>query len=124
MVNRFTVNGQTYAAKPFTFKMMVDLNKLGIPLAKIGNMDVALLNAYFSICAGVDEDEAAELIEQHIINGGSLNEISEVVSKEMDESDFFRSISNRESEGTETDGTENPASGDAEKKRGRKPSVE
>lgn len=124
MVNRFTINNETYTAKPFTFKMLVDLNKLGIKTSDMSKLDMALMNAYFAICADIDEDEAAELIEKHVISGGDFDGIVEAMSKEMDDSDFFRALM----EQAETRTRENPPkSGEiseaAKPKRGRKPSA-
>ena len=125
MVNRFTLNKETYTAKPFTFKLLVDLNKMGIKIADMSKMDMALLNAYVAVCVDVDEDEAAELIEKHVIGGGKLEELIEVMSAEMEESDFFRALM----EQAETRTGENlPKSGEDSEtdrpKRGRKPNAE
>lgn len=127
MVNRFNVNGVTYTAKPFSFMTMVNLNKAGIPLAKFGTMELALINAYFAICADLDEEEAAKEIEAHVINGGELSDISNAMSKEMEESDFFRSISSRAQKNERENPAENPteiATATEKSKRGRKPKDE
>lgn len=123
MINRFTVNGVTYNAKPFNFKMLVDLNKFGIKTTEIQKMDMALLNAYFAICAEVDEDEAAEIIEEHVINGGDFDDITTSMTKEMEESDFFRALANKAKAGEGTNHPQGREESEAEKpKRGRKPS--
>lgn len=120
MINRFTVNGKTYVARPFNFFMVTRLSKLGIPIQKMGDMGEALINAYFAICADVDEEESARLIEKHIINGGDLDDITDAMAKEMNDSDFFRELANRGNKGTKEnpteDTTENPKA-----KKGRKP---
>lgn len=125
MVNRFTVNGVTYTAKPFSFEMMCDLEAYGVSISNIGTMSLSLIRAYFAICADIDKEEASKEIQTHIMKGGKLDDISEAMSKEMTDSDFFRALSGneeaREGENLAEDSTE---SASEKGKRGRKPSVQ
>lgn len=90
--NRFTVNGVTYIAKPFDFDLVCELEDLGVTFERIDKMPMSLIRAYFAICAETDKAQAAALIQNHMINGGKLDDITDAMSKEMDASDFFRSL--------------------------------
>lgn len=102
--NRFTVNGVTYTAKPFDFDLICDLEDMGVEIEKIQKMPMSLIRAYFAICAGTEPHIASTWIQEHLKRGGKLDDISEAMAKEMDESDFFRSLN----EDTETETSTNP----------------
>lgn len=91
-VNKFTVNGVTYAAKPFDFDMVCELEDMGVTFERIDKMPMSLIRAYFAICANTDKAQAAALIQNHMIKGGKLDDITDAMSKEMENSDFFRSL--------------------------------
>ena len=95
--NRFTVNGVTYTAKPFDFDMVCDLEDMGVSFERIDKMPVSLIRAYFAICANTDKEQAAALLQNHIVKGGQLNDITEAMAKEMENSDFFRAFQSDES---------------------------
>ena len=101
--NRFTVNGVTYTAKPFDFDLICDLEDMGVSFEKIDKMPMSLVRAYFAICAETSKEQAAALIQNHMIKGGKLDDLSDAMAKEMDESDFFRALQS----GEEKSSTEN-----------------
>lgn len=123
MVNRFTVNNVTYTAKPFDFGMICDLEALGVSISDADKKGMSFIRGYFAVCADMDKDEAAMEIQKHIINGGALDDISNAMAKEMNESDFFRAIADRNETGTDENPTTSEADSEVqtEKKRGRKP---
>ena len=90
------MNGVTYIAKPFDFDMVCELEDMGVTFERIDKMPMSLIRAYFAICADTDKAQAAALIQNHMINGGKLDDITEAMSKEMDSSDFFRALSKGE----------------------------
>lgn len=94
--NRFTVNGVTYTAKPIDFDMVCELEDMGVSFERIDKMPMSLIRAYFAICANTDKEQAAALLQNHIVKGGQLNDIIEAMSKEMVESDFFRAFQSGE----------------------------
>lgn len=91
-MSTFTVNGKEYQAKPFDFNMVCELEDMGIRLQDAAKKPMGMVRAYFSICAGRDKDFVGKEMEQHIIAGGSFEEIMNVLSDEMEKSDFFRSL--------------------------------
>lgn len=88
----FTVNGKKYKAKPFDFNLACDLEDLGISLQEAEKKPMSMVRAYFSFCIGRDKEYAGKEMEQHIINGGSFDDITKAMSEEMEKSDFFRGL--------------------------------
>ena len=101
--NRFTVNGVTYTAKPFDFDMVCELEDMGVTFERIDKMPMSLIRAYFAICANTDKAQASELIQKHMVMGGKLDDVTEAMSREMENSDFFRALQS----GEEKNSTEN-----------------
>lgn len=120
MVNRFSVNNVTYTAKPFDFGLICDLEEIGVSITNADRMGMSFIRAYFAVCADIDKEEAARRIQEHMINGGTLDEITDALTKEMNESDFFRALSEKNKAGENEDHTES-AGEVTPKKRGRKP---
>ena len=101
--NRFTVKGVTYTAKPFTYGMICKLEKYDVHFDKIEKLPNSLISAYFAICADISLEQAEELIQNHIINGGALDDITDPMAKEMNDSDFFRALSKKEEQTSTTE---------------------
>ena len=119
MVNRFTLNGVTYTAKPFTFGLLCDLEQVGgVDIKKLDSMSLSLMRGYLAVCADVDIREAEKIIEKHLANGGQFDDLSDAMAKEMEESDFFRSLSQSKQTGAGENYTESQAESG---KKGRKP---
>lgn len=110
--NRFVVDKVSYIAKPFDFDMVCELEDMGVTFERIEKMPMSLVRAYFALCAGVSKEEAASIIQRHLMNGGKMDDISEPMAKEMGDSDFFRAIS----QSKETDSTTTTATNKAKKK--------
>lgn len=110
MTRMFTVNNKRYVAKPFDFNMLCDLEDMGVSLETAQSKPVSMIRAYFGICAGKGKDFAGREIQEHLISGGSFDDILEAMGAEMNNSDFFQSLSKK----TETDATT-----DSEKKQTR-----
>lgn len=100
MANRFTVNGVTYTAKPFDFDLVCDLEDMGVVFEKIDNMPMSLIRGYFALCSNTNREIASQLIQKHLMSGGKLDDITEPMSKEMDNSDFFRALNEAEETGS------------------------
>lgn len=92
----FVVNGITYAPKPFTYNTICDLEDMGVSLQDMQNKPMSVVRAYFAVCTGKGAEFAGEQIEAHVINGGDFTAVLEAMNEEMEKSDFFRALQNRE----------------------------
>lgn len=100
MKKQFTINGKKYDARIFDFNMLCDMEDAGVTLEDMTKKPMSAVRAYFTACHGGDPAVAGHEIEQHIINGGDMTELMTVMSNTLSESDFFRSITKRETEET------------------------
>ena len=89
----FTVNGKEYPAKGFDFNMVCDLEDQGVSLEEAGKKPMSMVRAYFGICSGRGKEFAGKELEAHILGGGTLDSIAGAMSDKMEESDFFRNLS-------------------------------
>lgn len=96
----FIINGNTYNAKPFGFNLICDLEERGISLDSIADHPMSFMRVYLSICAKRDEDFAGEELDAHITNGGTFDDLMNVVKMEMDESGFFQALNKAEKKNT------------------------
>lgn len=112
-MKKFTINNQTYIAKPFDFNLVCDLEDMGIQLTQVGTKATSLIRAYFGVCSGLDKDSAGSELQEHVLNGGTFEEISEVIRHELDNSDFFRKLN-------ENQETETPEDAEEQTEKGKK----
>ena len=97
MSNIFVINEKTYVAKPFNFGLICDLEDLGVSLEDIDKIPFKFMRTYFYLCGKFSSiEQASEEINAHVVNGGSLDVVFDVITKEMEDSDFFRAISKTE----------------------------
>lgn len=97
-----TINEKTYNAKPFDFNLVCDLEDMGFELEEIGKRNMKMIRAYVGLCMETDINTAGYEIEQHLIKGGNLTDALNTFMDEMNESDFFRSLTQREKKETAT----------------------
>ena len=96
--NILVVNKVSYATKPFDFDMICELEDMGVTFERIDKMPMSLIRAYFAICAGTSKEQASLLLQNHLMNGGKLEDIITPITKEMNDSDFFRSLASSEAQ--------------------------
>lgn len=105
----FEVNGKQYKGKGFDFNLVCDLEDMGVSLDDMRNKNLSLIRAYFGICAGLDREKAGAELQAHLISGKKFESITDVMSDEMEKSDFFRALSKTaETEDTEVETEKKP----------------
>lgn len=106
----FTVNNKKYVAKDFTYNTICDLEDMGVSLSEFKSKPMSVIRAYLAVCADNDMEFAGNEIEAHIIAGGNFEDMMQVMSEKMDESDFFRALqTGTESNSSEREETESKA---------------
>ena len=99
-MKKIIVNGKEYVAKEFTFNLICDLEEMGYDMDSMGNKPMSVIRAYFALGAGVTMDVAGKEIESHLIGGGDMAVISEAMQEQMENSDFFRNLTETEKKKT------------------------
>ena len=92
MTKVFVVNGKTYKAREFDFNFLCDLEDQNLSLEDIDRKPMNLIRAYLAFSAGITKEEAGKEIEAHLESGGKFNDVVDVMSHQMQDSGFFRSI--------------------------------
>ena len=101
----FLINNKRYVAKEFTFGAVRQFEGLGLALSNMQSMPMTLISAYLAFCSGMSIEAADKEINDHVINGGKLDEIFKIITDEMGESRFFQAL-NTKTEETEKESPE------------------
>ena len=89
------INGKNYEELEIDFNAVCELEDMGIKIFNLKGVSGAkLARAYTALCMGGAEmlDAAGEEINQHIINGGKLDEITAAFGKAVQDSGFFQAL--------------------------------
>ena len=100
-----TVNGKQYRAKPIDFNAVCDLEDMGISLLAENVKALSTARAYLAICMGLSAAEAGKEIEAHVLNGGNMDFMDELMvsfQREVDNSGFFLALSQTTQTGDQT----------------------
>ena len=108
----FTINGKEYKSKMVDFNFVCDLEDMGVSIVDGNAKNMSLIRGYFGLCAGISKEKAGKEIQDHLKNGGKLEDFSDVLKEELENSEFFQSLR----EGAEEDNAENPEK-ESEKKK-------
>lgn len=100
MKTYFTLNKKRYEAKEFDFNLICDLQEFGVDIEKVRQNPAAAIRAYVALCMDGDKEQAGKEIQDHIIGGGKLDDVSEAMTKKMQESDFFQALNKTTEETT------------------------
>lgn len=97
-MRRFELNGKKYDGAEIDFNTIATFDEYGIKINEIGKKSFAAIRAYVAVSIGSDLDVAGNLINEHIINGGTLEEISKVFIDSVNESGFFLALKKNQTE--------------------------
>lgn len=103
MKRNVVINGRVYPTVEVTFNTICEFEDMGVPMAEIEKKSVMLLRAYAALCMGKKAADAGAEIEQHIVNGGSFDDIAAALTEAIEESGFFQALSKRAEE-TDSEG--------------------
>ena len=103
MVKTFVLNGNTYPVKDMGVNMLCDFEEMDISMGDMQKKSMSFIRAYIAMCMKETPERAGKEIEQHLVNGGTLDEIMDVIKTAMEESDFFRALQKTKDEETTTD---------------------
>ncbi len=85
------INGKTYKLPEFSFETICDLEDYGVSLTNLTEKPMKTVRAFAALAIG-DTRTAAREIEEHIKNGGNLNDFIEEIQKSISDSGFFQSL--------------------------------
>jgi hypothetical protein len=100
MATFIKINDRRVVAADVDFNFIAMLSENNINLNEMGKKMLPTIRVYVAYSMGVDVETAGALINQHMVNGGTLEDITKVFMQKCEDSDFFRAIS--ENDQTET----------------------
>ena len=89
---KFTVNGKEYEGAKYNYNVSCLFEEMGVAISDLGRKPQSVLRAYLAISGDMDVEEAGNEIEQHLIAGGNLRDMTNVLNTELSESGFFKSL--------------------------------
>lgn len=94
-MNTFVINNKRYVAKELTFGAIRQFENNGLSLSDISNKPMSLASNYLAFCSAMNIDAADNEIQEHVINGGSLEGVFDAVMGAMNESRFFQALNKK-----------------------------
>ncbi len=94
-MSKIVLNGKEYAIKEVNFMTFRKLEKLGVGVKQLENFEENAFNLYSGLVAfncDTDIDGADNIINDHIIGGGSLEDLVPLVEAFVN-SDFIQHLS-------------------------------
>lgn len=95
MQKEIVINGKVYPTKEITFNTVCQFEDMGIPMSEIEAKSIMFVRAYAAMCMDKKADQAGDEIEKHVMNGGSIDELADVLRQAVEESGFFQALSKR-----------------------------
>ena len=95
------INGKLYKMPDFTFGDIKFLERSGINMTKLQNLQdhfFEALSAFVQITVKCDEETADDLIEKHAENGGDIIDLLKAYTDALQNSSFFQKTLERQQE--------------------------
>lgn len=86
------INGIEYRNMPLDFNAVCKLEDMGVDITNVEEKSMTTARAYAALCMRKPVTVAGEEIEQHVMNGGSINVIFEAFAEEVQKSGFFQAL--------------------------------
>lgn len=105
----FVINGRKYKPVELGFNEICDMEDNGITLGDVRSKPQSTARAYLALYFNGNKDVAGYEIQQHIVNGGSLEGLFDAFRESVENSGFFQAIS----KGTTETQEEEPETGES-----------
>lgn len=85
-----TINGKEYTRPILNFVNMAKLENWGFSLDKMADRPLGFLSAFVALALDGTPEDGARAIDEHIKNGGTLDDLTAELNKSIAESSFFK----------------------------------
>lgn len=93
MNNFVTINGKNYKMPTITFREIARLEDLGYSLFQMVQKRTVMINTIALACVScvlnIDKDDAVDVVEEHLNNGGGLLPLATSLLTALEESEYF-----------------------------------
>ena len=88
------INNKTYNVGELEFKDYTHMEEQGFSIVNAFSKNQFMLIAMVFVCVilGCDRDHAEAVIQQHVLGGGNVRDITSAFAEAVAESDFFRKM--------------------------------
>lgn len=100
-MNTIHINGKSYASAEMTFNNVCRMEEMDAPITMGAKVSFSMIRAYLALCMNTTKEKAGEELELHVVNGGDFDELAEAMSQAIEDSDFFRKLSEEAAETTQ-----------------------
>lgn len=100
------INGKKYQGAEMTFNNVCRMEEMDAPITYGAKVSFSMLRAYLALCMNTSKENAGEELEKHIVNGGTMDDLSEAMAEAIENSDFFRKLQESADEETQQMETE------------------
>lgn len=95
------INGKNYKMPELNFNAMCNLEDMGVSITSLDKKPMATIRGFIALAIG-DPEKAGKELEEHIVNGGTLDDIISDITKAVSESGFFQALSAKQPESNPT----------------------
>lgn len=88
------INNKIYKIPELNYNTICILEEMGISLTDMDKRVFSTVRGFVALAMNGDYEKAGEEIEEHLKNGGSLDEVLEEINKAVEESGFFQALNN------------------------------
>lgn len=91
------INGQNYGIPTIGFKAVKELSQYGVSLFNLNfKRDfLTIISAFAGLATGLEPDDVDELIEQHLLGGGTMDGWIEEITKAVENSPFLSAMNKK-----------------------------
>lgn len=93
------INGKNYRIPELDFDTVCNLEDAGISIFDIRNPRkkfMSIIRAFAALATGTSQEDASNLIQQHLLGGGTFEGWFEEITEAMEKSDFFQAMAKKE----------------------------
>lgn len=95
MAKSFKINDKTYKPQEITFNTIAEMEDAGFDMSNFNKKMLSSIRSYFCVCSGLDVDDAGIEMEEHIKNGGDMQDLIACFQEAMERSDFIQALNKR-----------------------------
>lgn len=89
---KLELNAKTYEIEGFTFGTLCALEERKISIADLNHKPMSFLRDFISIQTGLNRTDTEKEINDHIANGGSIEDLMNTITQCLEESGFFQKL--------------------------------
>ena len=89
---KFELNAKTYEIEGFTFGTLCALEERKVSIQDMQRKPLSFLRDFIGIQTGMSRTEVEKEINDHIVNGGTLDALMDTITECLEESGFFQKL--------------------------------